>query len=186
MKGIIFNLLEMLVEDEEGDVVWESLLDEVGVSGVYTALGSYADEELIALICGLAAHRDLPIDTVLHWFGRRSIPILADRYPEFFEPHVSTTSFLMTLNDVIHAEVRKLYPGVEVPVFDFALEKDAIDDRDTPTLTMVYHSHRSMCALAEGFATGAAEHFGEAIQLEQLECKKIGAEACVLSIRISG
>ena len=60
MKGIIFNLLEMLVEDEEGDALWESLLDEADVSGVYTALGSYADEELIALICGLAAHRDLP------------------------------------------------------------------------------------------------------------------------------
>jgi hypothetical protein len=186
MKGIIFNLLEALVEDEEGDALWDTVLDQTNVSGVYTALGSYDDAELFALVGALAAHRDQDVDIVLHWFGRRAIPILADRYEEFFQPHTSTISFLLTLNDVIHAEVRKLYPGAEVPVFDFTLGKDGNEDTTSSSLTMVYHSHRTMCALAEGFAMGAAEHFGEAIQLEQSECTKMGADACVLSLTISG
>ena len=34
--------------------------------------------------------------------------MFAKRYPEFFEPHETTLEFLLTLNEMIHPEVRKL------------------------------------------------------------------------------
>jgi hypothetical protein len=33
----------------------------------------------------------------------------------FFENVTATKSFLLTLNHIIHPEVRKLHPGAEVP-----------------------------------------------------------------------
>ena len=58
------------------------------------------------------------------------------RCPQLFEPHDSTRSFLLTLNDIIHPEVRKLYPGADVPEFDF--------DFRAGMLVMGYRSTRKL------------------------------------------
>ena len=50
MKGIIFNLLEEVVTQEHGEEAWEDLLDRSGVEGAYTSLGSYPDQEFLALL----------------------------------------------------------------------------------------------------------------------------------------
>jgi hypothetical protein len=47
--------------------------------------------------------------------GEGANPLLVERYPTFFAPHPSTRSFLLTPNDIIHAEVRKLQKRVEGP-----------------------------------------------------------------------
>jgi hypothetical protein len=115
---------------------------------------------------------------LLRWFGGTSVPLLAERYPVFFDGHTSTRSFLLTLNDIIHPEVRKLYPGADVPVFDFnpvpGLEVG--EDR----LIVGYRSARRLCALAEGFIQGAAQVFGEQVAIEQPECMLRGDERCAL------
>ncbi|HEX7665691.1 MAG TPA: heme NO-binding domain-containing protein, partial [Polyangiaceae bacterium] len=115
-------------------------------------------------------------DEVLRWFGRKAMPVLAERYPAFFEPHTSTRPFVSSLNSIIHPEVRKLYPGADVPTFDYA-------DGDDGSLLMGYHSARKLCALAQGFVEGAGDHYGEEILFEHLECMNKGAEKC--SFRIS-
>lgn len=185
MKGIIFNLFEVLVEADEGELAWDEILDRTGLSGVYTALGSYDDSELRALLVEVAKRRGLEADVVLRDFGRRALPMLAERYPEFVTPHESAVPFLLTLNDVIHAEVRKLYPGAKVPVFDFVTHDIATADAPPLALDMVYHSHRGMCALAEGFAIGVGEYFAQELVVEQSSCQARGDRDCVLSLRFS-
>ncbi|MBI4241193.1 MAG: heme NO-binding domain-containing protein, partial [Candidatus Rokubacteria bacterium] len=84
--------------------------------------------------------------------------------------------FLLTLNDIIHPEVRKLYPGAGVPVFDF--------DASAPdTLAMGYTSARRFCAFAEGLIEGAAAHYGEEVAIEQPTCMNRGDKTCTLMIR---
>ena len=56
------------------------------------------------------------------------MPLFAVRYPQFFEPHDCTRSFVLTLNDIIHPEVRKLYPGADVPEFDFGIRDEPSGD----------------------------------------------------------
>jgi hypothetical protein len=46
VKGIVYNLLEEVVSAEHGEDTWDALVDAAGVDGVYTSLGSYADEDL--------------------------------------------------------------------------------------------------------------------------------------------
>jgi predicted hydrocarbon binding protein len=176
MKGIVFNLLEEAVSTEFGDATWDRLLDDAGLDGAYTSLGSYDDAEIFRLVGVASKALGIPEQDVLRWFGRRAMPLLAKRYPAFFGGHPNTRSFLLTLNSIIHPEVRKLYPGAAPPVFDF-------DTCDSERLVVGYNSARRLCALAEGFMAGAAEHFGEQADITQPECMHEGAAKCSFHVR---
>jgi len=180
MKGIIFNLLEEVVCQQVGDDAWDGILQGAGAEGAYTSLGNYPDEEFANLLGYLARHCGKTDREILKWFGQHSMPFLAQRYPEFFSAHHGMRSFLLSLNDVIHAEVRKLYPGAEVPVFGFETPHGA-DAHDT--LIIHYRSKRRLCQLAEGFIAGAAGHFREQVVVTQSSCMLDGAGECVLVCR---
>lgn len=179
MKGIIFNLLEAVVIDEHGEDAWDDLLDAAGVEGSYAALGNYPDAELLRLVALMPDAFGGDRNAQLRWFGRRAMPILAHRYADFFESPTDTRSFLLTLNNIIHAEVRKLYPDADVPTFDF----DPVPGVEPPpgdALVMGYESTRRLCALAEGFIHGVADHYGQAATIEQPRCMHRGDERCAL------
>lgn len=178
LKGVVFNLLEELIRREKGEEAWDDLLRTANVDGAYTSLGSYADSELVRLVHAAAAATGLAASEMLRWFGQHSIPLLAARYPQFFDTQSSTRGFLLTLNDIIHPEVRKLYPGADVPVFDF-------DTSSTDVLVVGYRSPRKMCALAQGFTEGAADHFQEAVSFEHPACMLRGDPKCIFHLRFS-
>lgn len=173
MKGIVFNLLQEAVSKEYGEATWDALLDSAGLDGAYTALGTYDDAQALKLVGAASAALDVGPDEILRWFGRSALPMLATAYPTFFEGHASTRSFLLTLNEIIHPEVRKLYPGADVPEFDF-------DTSDADGLSIGYYSARKLCSFAEGLIEGASEHFGEKVSIAQPDCMLRGDEKCVL------
>lgn len=177
MKGIIFNLLEEVVRKEYGDEAWEGLLEAARVDGAYTSLGNYPDEDMMKLVAAAATALRMSPNEITRWFGRESLPILAVRYPQFFAGHNSARTFLLTLNDVIHTEVRKIYPGSEVPEFDY-------DSSAPDVLLMGYRSRRKLCALAHGFTEAAAAHFGEELVFEQPYCMHRGDDKCVFRIAL--
>ena len=175
MTGIVFNLLEEVVIANHGEDTWDQLLAAAEVDGEFTSLGSYPDEHMQALVA--AASRTLGVTPfeILRWFGQQAMPMLVARYPEYFSSQPSVRHFLLSVNNIIHPEVRKIYPGAQVPAFDF---------RDTPDggLLMGYNSPRRLCALAQGFAEGAATHYGDKLHLEHLECMHRGDERCLCRI----
>jgi hypothetical protein len=176
VKGIVFNLLEEAVSNAYGDAAWDRLLDVAGLEGAYTSLGNYDDAEIAALVRAASWALEIPEESVLRWFGRRAMPLLARRYPAFFDRHANVRSFLLSLNSIIHPEVCKLYPGAQTPVFDFEMGGAGM-------LKIGYNSPRRLCALADGFMHGAATHFGERIELEQHECMHRGDARCVFHVR---
>jgi len=178
MKGIIFNLLEEIVREEHGEDAWDDLLDAADLDGVYTSLGNYPDAQLHRLVAAAAAALSLSADEVLVWAGRRTLPLMAGRFPHFFDVHTATRPFLLTLNSIIHPEVRKLYPGADTPEFDF-------DTSDPDTLVMHYRSARRLCAYAQGLVEGVAEHYGQNASFVQNDCMHRGDPACVFQISFS-
>jgi len=179
MKGIVFNLFSTIVIREHGEDAWDDMLASTGLSGVYTSLGNYPDEELVKLVeAGRERLGMTDAGGLLRWFGRRATPILAQRYPAFFLPQKSTRQFLLTVNEIIHPEVQKIYPGADVPVFDFDASSDDV-------LVMGYRSRRKLCALAQGFAEGAADYYGEVVAIQHAACMHDGAERCVFNLRFS-
>jgi len=175
MKGVVFNLLEEVVSNEHGPDAWDALLDAAGLSGSYTSLGSYPDQDLSKLVGAASTALKLPADSVVRWFAGKALPRLAYRYPQFFAAHRSTRSFLLTLNEIIHPEVRKLYPGADAPSFEF-------DASSADALVMWYRSPRKLCAFAEGLIQGAAAHFGERVAIEQPQCMHRRDAACELRL----
>lgn len=178
MKGIVFNLLEELVGTDHGEDVWDALLEAAEASGVYTSLGTYPDEEFMRLADAASTALGVTQDDVTRWFGQRAVPRFFERYPQFFEPHNSTRTFLLTLNDIIHPEVRKLFPGADVPVFDF-------DSSSPDVLGLTYQSKRRLCFFGEGLIEGVAKHFGECVTIAQHRCMKRGDPQCEMEIRFA-
>lgn len=85
----------------------------------------------------------------------------------------------LALNDVIHPQVRRLYPGADVPVFDY-------DTSANGMLVMDYRSPRMMCSFAEGLLEGSADHYAESIRIDRPACMKRGDEKCTLEITLAG
>lgn len=179
MKGIVFNLLEEVVTRHRGADAWDALLEGADLDGVYTSLGSYPDEHIYRLVGAASEALGMPPFDVLRWFGREAMPALASRYLAYFTPHASTRPFILSVNAIIHPEVRKIYPGADVPTFGFH------DDADG-TLLMTYRSPRRLCALAHGFIEGAAAHFGESLDVDHLDCMHRGDPECRCRITFHG
>jgi hypothetical protein len=85
---------------------------------------------------------------------------------------------VLSVNNIIHPEVRKIYPGADVPTFEFRDELDG-------GLLMGYLSPRRLCALAQGFIEGAATHYGETVIFEHRECMHQGDKKCLCHITFS-
>lgn len=175
MKGVVFNLLEETVRRAFGPDTWDDLIDAAGVSGVYTSLGAYPDSEIEALVIAAANTLSMDRDQVLRWFGVNAMPILAELYPVFFEGPKSAHEFVMGVNSIIHAEVRKLYPGAACPHF-------RMSEDDEGRLVMDYLSERRMCALAQGFVEGAATWYSEQVLFEHMACTERGDAHCIFRL----
>ncbi len=176
VKGIVFNLLEEAVTAAHGFDAWADLIDLAGVSGVYTSLGSYPDDDMTGLVHAAAKLLASPEHEILQWFGRAAMPMLAQRYGNFFEGHDGARSFVLSVNAIIHPEVRKLYSGAGCPHFHF---EDAADG----ALLVGYRSPRKLCHLAHGFVQGASDHYGEEVEIEHLQCMLEGHPLCRLAVR---
>jgi hypothetical protein len=175
MKGVVFNLLEEVVSRHHGEDLWDCVLETAGLKGAYTSLGSYDDADLEVLVGAASQALDRPPQAVLRWFGQTAMPVLAERYPVFFEPHTSARPFVLSVNSIIHPEVRKLYPGAGCPHFGFSEEPDG-------GLVMDYRSPRRLCALAQGFVEGASAHYGETVDFQHRRCVHNGDDHCTFRI----
>lgn len=175
MKGIVFRLFETVVTQHHGEGMWDALLQDAQLEGVYSSLGSYEDAELGKLVQAASQRLQLPPQDIVRWLGREAMPILATTYPKVFAPHQTTRGFVLTLNSIIHPEVRKLYPGADVPNFDF-------DTSSPDVLVMRYRSARKMCSFAEGLLLGASDHFRETAHIEHPRCMHRGDAECELRI----
>ncbi len=177
MKGVVFNYLAEMVEEGFGLEAWDSILQTTGLTGNYIASETYPDEELMALVD--AAHDKTGIDKrdLVRSFGKYILPNFREQNPQFFEAHNDLKSFLLSVDQMIHIEVRKLHPDAALPEFEY-------QDKDDSEFTMYYSSPRKLCFLAEGLIEASAEHFGTKYELEHPECMHDGAERCALKIRL--
>ena len=178
MKGIIFNLAEEVVRRQHDEDAWDAILAAAELDGSWTSLGSYPDEHLEQIVACAGAQLGTDRRSVLRAVAEGAIPLLAERYPHFFTPHTSARALVLTLNDMIHPEVRKLYPGATPPVFGFEPAPEG-------ELMLSYTSARGLCALAEGFLHGAATHYGQTVEISQPSCLLDGASRCLLHCRFA-
>lgn len=160
MKGIVFTEFIEMVEQKFSPETADRLLDECDLAsgGAYTSVGTYDHREIVSMVVKLSEISDLPVPVLIKAFGYHLFERFVSLYPSFFLGIASAMEFLARIEDIIHAEVRKLYPDAELPRFD-------VERRDADTLVLTYHSERHLGDLAEGLIESCIHHFGTPLGL---------------------
>lgn len=177
MKGVVFNLLESFVVEGWGPEAWEQICDlcPLRTQEPFVGPGTYPDEDLVALAVKAAEILGVSLPDALRAFGRFSFGPLAKKFPTFVEPHDDPVRFLASVDQVIHVEVRKLWPDAVTPSFVY-------DGVDTRSIRITYASNRKLCHFMEGLLEGVADHFGTPVAYRQTRCMHDGAPSCVFDI----
>lgn len=161
MKGVIFNVVQEVVEELFDTDTWDALLDTADLDGAYTALGDYADEELVAIVAAASAATGQGAEEVLRLVGHHGLPKLAERVPDSLTLADDPIAFIRQVNDIIHPEVLKIYPHAIPPAFEFDDHPDGLIVR--------YRSARNLPALAEGLLTGVSQLFDIRVNVSVME-----------------
>jgi hypothetical protein len=161
MKGMVFTAFLEMVEDKFSADMVDDIIDDANLpsGGAYTAVGSYDHTEMISMVVALSKRTGIPAGDLVEIFGENMFSLFYAGYPNFFAGVPNAFSFLMSVDQVIHVEVLKLYPDARLPRFDCELNGDS--------LTMIYRSPRCFSDLALGLIKGCAKHFGENLRIER-------------------
>ncbi len=173
MKGVIFNLLEDFITDGWGEQAYEEIFAQcpLQTKEAFVGLNSYPDADLLTIVAKAAAQFDISVSDAVRAFGKYCLPKLVAKYPIFVAGHRHPKTFLMSIDNVIHVEVRKLLKDAEPPRMFFV---DPAPDQ----LILRYVSKRQLCPLVSGLLDGTAEYFRTPIGHTQTQCTQSGASAC--------
>lgn len=176
MKGVIFNILEEMVEDNYGMAVWNDILDEAQQQdGVFIAGQSYADDTLFQFVQIICDKLKQPSHIIVGAFGEYLFTKLVDRHKVLMENQTDLDAFLKSIDSIIHVEVSKLYVDPNLPSIECF-------DIDSTHMTMRYRSPRKLCPLAEGLVRGASTYFSQKISIKHETCMHKGSDHCDLEI----
>jgi hypothetical protein len=161
MLGRIFTEFFTLVETEFGDDMLDVIIEDAELpnEGAYTAVGNYDDLELIRLVTALSERTHLDVPDLVKVFGTFIFERLILIYPKFTENMNDSFTFLSSIDNVIHVEVKKLYPNASLPKFHTYFQDD--------TLVMIYQSAKNLPDLAEGLIIGAGKYFNESLIIQR-------------------
>lgn len=171
MKGIVLQLLGRCARDAFGDAAWREALAQSGLTEPFDPQRLYPDPEFNALVGALGASQGVDADAAQRWFGECAIAHFHAMAPDLFDAHRDSWSFLLTLNDIIHPQVRRDYPGAGAPDFGYGVADDG-------GLMLTYHSKRRMCAFAEGLILATLRHYGESPTVRHERCMHRGDPHC--------
>ena len=100
----------------------------------------------------------------------------AGLYPSYYEASGDTFTFLLGIEEQIHEVVRTTIDGARPP----RLQVQPL--RDVGVLVS-YTSERRLCCVLEGLVLGTAEHYGETIVVEEIQCMHRGDPGCVFTVQ---
>lgn len=180
MKGSIFKHFEDFVTDNWGIETYEEILSglDLQTEGPFLGPGNYPDEDLLAIVGATIQKLGIPLPKALRVFGNYLFEKLAGDAPQFLEGTTDLKQFLLTVDQVIHVEVKKLFPEAYLPRLHY-------EDTGADALTVHYQSKRQFCQLFAGLVEGAAQRFGTPIAWDESACTHTGAEQCTFHFRFS-
>lgn len=180
MKGIVFNILEDFICQNWGDEKYEEILAlcPLKTKEPFVGPGSYPDSDLTLIAAKAAEVLGVPLNQALRSFGEFAFMKFSLKFPQFTRDAQSARDFLLTVDSVIHVEVKKLYPDAETPRFSY-------QDLSENQLIIVYQSRRKLCALMEGLINGVAEHYKTRIDHRQRKCVCDGDSVCEFDLQFT-
>ncbi|MCK0067856.1 heme NO-binding domain-containing protein [Kordiimonas laminariae] len=172
MKGIVFTEFLSMVDEVFSPLVTEEIIlaCDLKTGGAYTSVGTYDYKELIALVVALSKRTETPVPQLVKAFGEYLFFALEKNFPEHIDTNQDIFSFLESIEDYIHIEVKKLYPDAQLPTI-------ACEQPQDGTLLFDYKSRCPFADLAEGLITACAEHFKIAVSITREKVCETGTSA---------
>lgn len=181
MKGIIFNLLEQFITENFGEEKYEQIIKQCNLKTTepFVAPGTYPDEDMIEIVVNTSKELNITVPDALKGYGKFAFFKLAEKFPFFVKPYKHPKPFLMSVENIIHVEVRKFYKDAYTPQFIY-------NDTSPDTLTITYHSKRKLYHLMEGLLDGVGEFYKVPIQQTHKIYQKNGTELCDFELTFAG
>ena len=183
MKGVLFNVVEEVVESTFGADVWDDVIERAGVDGAYTSLGNYPDDELVSIVGAAAQIAGVSRSDVLVLAGTEGFAHLAGRHESLLAGYSDWRQVVASLDGIIHPEVRKIYPDASVPTFTVGPDSVAgatppVEENDV--VVIEYRSERHLCRLAEGLLVGLGRWYDTPLTVRHRSCVLDGDDRCLL------
>ena len=155
MRGLLFTEFLSFAEGVfEIDVLEDAIeAADLPSGGAYASTGHYPYQELVDIIAHLPMDSVGGVEAGMQAFGQWLAGRFKSSYRHFFERHTDAISFLDSIDDHIHVEVRKLYPQAVPP-------RVKINQVDSETVLVSYESHRPFATVALGLTIGSLEAYG--------------------------
>ena len=171
MKGIVFTEFLDMVENQFGLETVDEIIEasDLPSEGIYTSVGTYEFNEMVALLQSLNKKVNIHVDDLLHSFGHYLFLSLGKAHPEVIQSYTSPIGLLYSIEDHIHVHVKKLYPDAELPTFK-------ILEKTETSISMVYSSSRGLYRLAHGLIEKCFEHFDATSKITFELLKEDGSE----------
>jgi hypothetical protein len=159
MKGLVFTELFELVEEKWGFDFLDELIEDSSIEngGVFTQVADYPFSEMQKLVVTLSQKSGVPINDLLEVFGHYLFSKLAKLYPHTLD-ETNALDFISTVESHVHKDVRKLYPGVDLPSFE-------LKEKGEKYIVIIYHSPKGLEALAKGLMLGCGEFFKQKLKI---------------------
>lgn len=172
MKGIISTTFEDLVRERLGEGCVDELFDQRGLKtdNSFVAPVTNRDEDLVALVLTAAEMAGLEVTTTLFGSGRYAFFRLVSCREDPDESADSLESLFAHVDDIIHVEVRKLWPEAETQRIHVQSESEVV-------LIVRYESRRRLCPVFEGLIAGLRDFYRPAVVCEHIACPEDGGRA---------
>jgi predicted hydrocarbon binding protein len=179
MKGIVFNIFESFLVEHHGRDFFYEVVDESNLitEEPFVSPGTYPYEDLLEILGVTCRKLEISPEDALRAFGKYSFKFLDEKYPEYKKKNNTPILYLEGIEEIIHQDVKKLYPDAKPPVFKYEKESDH-------HLQVEYISERKLCHFMEGLIEGIEELFSRKISYSQLQCVHSGAKSCIFKIEL--
>jgi len=183
MHGLIFVTWEKYLTERFGSELLNSYRAAIGETAATGPLASrvYDDATLLAGVGAACQLTRRSADTLLWEYGRYfMLNGLTNHLCAYLLTQVkSGRELLLAMRDA-HAQMRRTPDGITPPLFSY--EPLAADPRE---MLLIYDSPRKLCSVLWGAIEGAAERYGEKVQIVERPCMKRGAPMCRFELRFS-
>jgi hypothetical protein len=173
MKGIIFNITEDFITEKFGEEILMDIInsERIQTKEPFVGPGTYPFSDMQEIVKLIQELKGIEPADFLREVGEYAYPKLAERVPDLVKAHSSARSLLLSIDQIIHVEVRKLYQHSKLPVFQYREPSER-------ELVITYFSEKKLYTFMEGLINGTAKSFSENIRQEMTVYEKEGREYC--------
>jgi len=181
MHGLIFVTWEKYLLERFGSPFLNEYRTAIGEIAANAPLASrvYDDATLLAGVGAATNLSHLPTNTLLHEYGRYFIINgLTSHLCAYLLGQVHSGRDLLLMMRKAHEQMGRTPDSITPPVFAFE-----VLDSDPKGFTLIYDSVRHLCPVLYGCIEGAAERYGEKVQIIETACMTRDAAACRFNVR---